>query len=485
MSSVVSFLGSHFHSVFLGDLPLLVSLLPVCFVLPHFLSLPSPLPVLFVLSVLALTTFGFYRLYRFYRYTVQTVFNKTLPPLFSDNWWISFHAYYLLARPLSTTYRRFTAPFRVLPDVLIVGEVRCGTTTLSGHLTKCFPRACHKPWCPWKHPVLDGKETFYFVGHHEGRVGTKHFPMNFPLVLTRWFHRSILRRPFFTFDACAQYLNSPTAPELVASAYSDRGLEPPMIIACVREPSEQARSWWKYENAAIQWGSSLGLRNHHVDLRSALYPPKSFTSALHYSASPSVSASYAAAGDLVRNKSDEQLRSVRLPPWAVTWPGGQLGGVGRCGAFSANIERWEEAFRRRFDRDRGFGNPLRGQGGNRHNNMVDNSKIDNSVAKKPLAYVTILNLSQQNEPAQLATLLTSVAQKCRVQWNDPQQAEKTKLSIRFYCDNNLGRSSRLNEGVKGGEFEVGDDERKVSADFFRGEKELMKALGGEDAIIGW
>jgi hypothetical protein len=45
-----------------------------------------------------------------------------------------------VTKPLELGWRFATARFRVLPDMVIVGEVRCGTTTLADHL-KSLPGA--------------------------------------------------------------------------------------------------------------------------------------------------------------------------------------------------------------------------------------------------------------------------------------------------------------------------------------------------------
>jgi len=39
----------------------------------------------------------------------------------------------------------------------------------------------------------------------------------------------------------------------------------------VREPSAQALSWWRYENAAIAWGRDMGLTEPNGPLRGAKY----------------------------------------------------------------------------------------------------------------------------------------------------------------------------------------------------------------------
>jgi hypothetical protein len=37
-----------------------------------------------------------------------------------------------------------------------------------------------------------------------------------------------------------------------------------------------------------------------------------------------------------------------LPPWAMTWPAGQLSGIGRSGRYAANIQRYERVFSKVF-----------------------------------------------------------------------------------------------------------------------------------------
>eukprot|EP00521_Asterionellopsis_glacialis_P018485 CAMPEP_0195294516 /NCGR_PEP_ID=MMETSP0707-20130614/15235_1 /TAXON_ID=33640 /ORGANISM="Asterionellopsis glacialis, Strain CCMP134" /LENGTH=289 /DNA_ID=CAMNT_0040355511 /DNA_START=464 /DNA_END=1333 /DNA_ORIENTATION=- len=166
--------------------------------------------------------------------------------------------------------------------------------------------------------------------------------MCFPLQITKWFHRAVLKRPFFTFDGCAQYLTSPTAPHLIAKAYRDAGQPPPILIACVRDPVDQAISWWNYENDAIQWGSSMGLHKWNTALRSTSYPPHSISEAIDFSKSDSVESAFRSAGELF-DRSKPESRFI-LPPWAMSWPSGQLASIGRNGRFASNIRRYESVF---------------------------------------------------------------------------------------------------------------------------------------------
>lgn len=66
--------------------------------------------------------------------------------------------------------------------MLFFVQVRCGTTTLCAHLAGLgeSSQSFAPPFCPWKHPELDAKETFYFAGHYLGLVEPRLYPMCFP-----------------------------------------------------------------------------------------------------------------------------------------------------------------------------------------------------------------------------------------------------------------------------------------------------------------
>lgn len=177
--------------------------------------------------------------------------------------------------------------------------------------------------------------------------------------MTRWWEEHVLGNIFFCFDGCAQYLSSPTAPYLIASAY--RNSPPPVLVACVRKPVDQAVSWWQYENNAIAWGERMGLKEWNTSLRSESYPPKTIVEALEFSKSEFVQNAYANAELLGRtylqqhcicDASNVFYRLIRLsskgikrlPPWAVTWPAGQLSTIGRSGNYLENICRYNSVF---------------------------------------------------------------------------------------------------------------------------------------------
>lgn len=112
---------------------------------------------------------GYSLLIALYRYSVETIFNRRLPPTLRDSL-PSLSAHLSMLRPLEIIFRFLTYSWRVLPDIIVLGEVRCGTTSLCQHLADCKFVDCHTPFCLWAHPELDNKETFFFVGHYLGEI---------------------------------------------------------------------------------------------------------------------------------------------------------------------------------------------------------------------------------------------------------------------------------------------------------------------------
>ena len=389
----------------------------------------------------------------------------------------SFGAHIALLRPLEIIFRYLTARFRVLPDVIVLGEVRCGTTTLGQHLSS-LP-GCHQPFCLWKHPELDGKETFYFVGHYLGNVDPLAYRMCFPLKLTKWWNECILRRPFFTFDGCAQYLTSPTAAALIAETYRRAGQDPPVLVACVRSPVDQAISWWRYENNAIEWGASMGLTEWNTELRTKSYPPRTIGEALKFSTSEAVEKMYSNAEDLVKIKEgcnstflDNSVLATRhryrLPPWAMTWPGGQLSTIGRNGKFSSNILRFEDVFAAAFP--------------------------NTGTKKKGLKYVSVVPLECMSAGPQLAEALSGIMERasdrCHIYrdqskrkpiFNNPKETFATiEQAIRIQFQSTI--KVRRNSGTKlsNSDMEPTSKDEILLSKYFQAEIESLRQMIGLD-----
>lgn len=136
----------------------------------------------------SLNFLGYTLLVLLYQHSVQAIFNREIPTVGKDSDGHirhiahpaiqSFNTHLLMLRPLEIIFRFITAPLRVLPDLIVLGETRCGTTNLCGHIVNLSSMPsdinnknrvkCYTPFCAWAHPELDHKESFYFVGHYLG-----------------------------------------------------------------------------------------------------------------------------------------------------------------------------------------------------------------------------------------------------------------------------------------------------------------------------
>eukprot|EP00040_Diaphanoeca_grandis_P012541 m.63583 g.63583 ORF g.63583 m.63583 type:complete len:430 (+) comp23305_c2_seq1:68-1357(+) len=279
-----------------------------------------------------ITGVGFLVLLLFYRHISLAIANRNpvwqAKPIFEI---------YLLIKPLEIVFRLMTAPLRCLPDVCLIGQVRCGTTTLSEHM-KSLP-GVHGPFCAFDH-VLDGKESFYFVGHYFGFVHPYFYRAMFPFKTTRWFHKQVLGRQFIVYDGCAQYLSAPWVPAMMREAVG-----PDLrIFVCLREPVSHCLSWWRYEHAAMGWWDSMGVSGttygSQANVPNAkqqhrhLYPPRNFSEAITLSESATVSKWYEEAA------SAKTSQAWILPMKFITWPNGQLSAATRSGDFHQHLQRW-------------------------------------------------------------------------------------------------------------------------------------------------
>ncbi len=126
---------------------------------------------------------------------------------------------YNTARSFYNVYCNFSGPFRKLPDYLIIGASRCGTTSLFEYLMK--------------HPSVEyptTKQVHYFDKHYH--FGKNWYKIHFPL---KW-------KKGISGDATPYYLNSPHAPKRV------HDLIPSVkIIVMCRNPVDRAYSQYYLE----------------------------------------------------------------------------------------------------------------------------------------------------------------------------------------------------------------------------------------------
>jgi hypothetical protein len=124
-------------------------------------------------------------------------------------------------------WRLPTRRWRTLPDVLLIGVSKAGTSTISASLAR------H----PHFHPPLY-KEPHYFDLHPHKDLGW--YRAHFPLQIRRWLACDGLGRTFVTGDFTPSYYLLPHAAERIR-----RELRTPKIILSLRNPIDRAYSHFK------------------------------------------------------------------------------------------------------------------------------------------------------------------------------------------------------------------------------------------------
>jgi len=137
----------------------------------------------------------------------------------------------VVARNVVWAYGRATSPARPLPDFLIVGAQKAGTTALYAYLRE-HPAIAGPPW----------KEVSFFDRHYARGVGW--YRGNFP---NRLYLRRMQARTGVTplvGEASPSYLFHPFAPERVEALIPEARL-----VALVRNPIDRALSHYHHEVA--------------------------------------------------------------------------------------------------------------------------------------------------------------------------------------------------------------------------------------------
>ena len=121
-------------------------------------------------------------------------------------------------------YRGITSPLRLLPDFLVIGTQRGGTTSLYNYLQA--------------HPCIEPSSTkeIHFFDRRFNR-GLTWYRGHFPTGVEKYYAQSLRRRAFVTGEASPAYLFHPHAPGRVA-----RALPHVKLIVLLRNPVDRAYS---------------------------------------------------------------------------------------------------------------------------------------------------------------------------------------------------------------------------------------------------
>jgi hypothetical protein len=130
--------------------------------------------------------------------------------------------------PVSNRYRLLTARMRVLPDFLIIGAQKAGTSSLYGYLVQ-HPDAME----------CADKEPNYFFRHYD--KGLDWYRSRFPLSLAARARRRATGYDVLTGEATVSYLSSPDVPRRVFDV-----LPQVKLIVLLRDPVDRAYSHYNH-----------------------------------------------------------------------------------------------------------------------------------------------------------------------------------------------------------------------------------------------
>jgi len=215
--------------------------------------------------------------------------------------------------------RRATAPARALPDFLLIGAQKAGTTSLYAYLVA--------------HPDVrpaGRKEVHYFdLGFRPGAErGERWYRSMFPLRARLAFERTARGRPVVTGEASPYYLFHPLAPRRAAALVPRARL-----LVLVRDPVERAWSHYRHEVAAgrepLYFAAALDaepqrLAGAEADLRNGV--------------DSSAARSHRTHSYVARGRYAEQLRS-----WLAHYPREQLLVLTAEELFGTPEPVWREA----------------------------------------------------------------------------------------------------------------------------------------------
>lgn len=134
---------------------------------------------------------------------------------------------YPYAKSLYRAYCNFAGPFHILPDFIIFGVSRSGTTSLYQYLSQ--------------HPNIEPcaiKEPHFFDQYYHR--GTNWYRMNFPSKWQKFVLTKFENKKFITGEATGAYLQNPHAPKRIHNQNPNMKL-----ILLLRNPVDRALSHYK------------------------------------------------------------------------------------------------------------------------------------------------------------------------------------------------------------------------------------------------
>lgn len=147
-------------------------------------------------------------------------------------------------------YRMVTSHFRMLPDFIIIGAAKCGTTSLYDYLIQ--------------HPNIgtaSKKEVIFFDLNYE--KGILWYRSHFPTVFTKYLYR-LKNKGFITGEASPGYIFHPYAPQRIFKL-----IPKVKLIILLRNPIDRAYSHYNQQvkngRQTLSFEDALNVEQHLVE----------------------------------------------------------------------------------------------------------------------------------------------------------------------------------------------------------------------------
>jgi len=169
--------------------------------------------------------------------------------------WVADHPK-LWVNPLSiqSILRATTGFFRILPNFIIIGAPKCGTTSLYNYIVK------H----PGVFPAL-WKEIYFFDRYFSREINW--YKGNFHLKSYKFFYNSICRKQFVTGESTPTYFHHPLAPKRIS-----KFLPHMKLIVLLRNPVDRAYSHYQMEKSLgyeeLTFEEAISAENDRLHLES-------------------------------------------------------------------------------------------------------------------------------------------------------------------------------------------------------------------------
>lgn len=134
-----------------------------------------------------------------------------------------------LPNKIERSARTLTSPWRLMPDFLVIGGQKCGTTSLYQYLIT--------------HPYIISamkKQMHFFDNHYE--KGVSWYRAHFPSYLYKYYFTHIHKQEFITGEATPYYIFHPLAARRTA-----KFLPKAKFILLIRNPVDRAYSHYHHE----------------------------------------------------------------------------------------------------------------------------------------------------------------------------------------------------------------------------------------------